>query len=404
MIPLLELGKKLVQHHNVDYLVSSARVPEIRSRGLINTNDASEATLNLVGLEDGLTVEQCNAVVPEWFRKRLEIIHAAYVLFMKSHSPDVVIADYFLHAAAKTTTDYRIPFYLFNSASAVSTRDIIVGKSGSELDHREERRLAMKAATAYATDVIVNSAREIDATVLPQILADPIMAGKSLRFIGPLFSGTEEPSKSVAFRAWMDAQESRSVVYVSFGTLAYPSPAQLFDLGKALLSLGKPFVVSLTAEQHSHFPEELQRSTALNDVKVEQKFLVLNWAPQKMILAHPALAVFLSHWGWNSTIEAMFWGVPVAGWPMFGDQFGNAEWFRGHGVGEVITTTGGSSTEVVPAEEIARVVRTVAQWDDAGGSTYQRKATEWKEVLRKAIGPDGSSTKDLQELMKFDQY
>uniref|UniRef100_A0A182WIL7 Uncharacterized protein n=1 Tax=Anopheles minimus TaxID=112268 RepID=A0A182WIL7_9DIPT len=47
------------------------------------------------------------------------------------------------------------------------------------------------------------------------------------------------------------------------------------------------------------------------------------WLPQDVILAHPNLKLFITHGGLGSITEAMYYGVPIVGIPMFGDQDGN---------------------------------------------------------------------------------
>ncbi|CAN1234987.1 Cyanidin-3-O-glucoside 2-O-glucuronosyltransferase [Linum perenne] len=49
-----------------------------------------------------------------------------------------------------------------------------------------------------------------------------------------------------------------------------------------------------------------------------------DWAPQRRILRHESVGVFLSHCGWNSVMEAIKYGVPIVGAPMRGDQTMNA--------------------------------------------------------------------------------
>ncbi|KAK4404841.1 Zeatin O-glucosyltransferase [Sesamum angolense] len=59
--------------------------------------------------------------------------------------------------------------------------------------------------------------------------------------------------------------------------------------------------------------------------RVEGRGLIVReWAPQLEILGHPSTGGFISHCGWNSCIESISMGVPIAAWPMHSDQPRNA--------------------------------------------------------------------------------
>ncbi|KAL0404888.1 UNVERIFIED_CONTAM: Zeatin O-glucosyltransferase [Sesamum radiatum] len=56
----------------------------------------------------------------------------------------------------------------------------------------------------------------------------------------------------------------------------------------------------------------------------ERGIVVRDWAPQLEILGHFATGGFMSHCGWNSCMESISMGVPIAAWPMHSDQPRNA--------------------------------------------------------------------------------
>ncbi|KAK7390443.1 hypothetical protein VNO78_25748 [Psophocarpus tetragonolobus] len=113
---------------------------------------------------------------------------------------------------------------------------------------------------------------------------------------------------------WLDHQKAKSVLYVSFGTVVKPSHEQLLEFWHGLVNSLKPFLWVIQKDSiPTNLPIELEKGTK------ERGFLV-DWVPQEEVLAHPAVGGFLTHSGWNSTLESIAEGVPMLCWPSIADQ------------------------------------------------------------------------------------
>ncbi|CAL4933522.1 unnamed protein product [Urochloa decumbens] len=137
--------------------------------------------------------------------------------------------------------------------------------------------------------------------------------------IGPLLTGERAPGKALvghfwrpeddACISWLDAQPARSVVYVAFGSFTMFDTRQFRELALGLELCGRQAVPLGGAPGHRP--------------RASGRGMVVAWSPQQRVLAHPAVACFVSHCGWNSTMEGVRNGVPFLAWPYFADQFVN---------------------------------------------------------------------------------
>ncbi|CAL8339790.1 unnamed protein product [Merluccius merluccius] len=64
--------------------------------------------------------------------------------------------------------------------------------------------------------------------------------------------------------------------------------------------------------------------------------LMVDWMPQKDLLGHPQTRVFVAHGGTNGVQEAIYYGVPVLGIPLFFDQYDNLLRLQERGAGKII--------------------------------------------------------------------
>ena len=84
--------------------------------------------------------------------------------------------------------------------------------------------------------------------------------------------------------------------------------------------------------------------------------IVHSWVPQAAILGHSSSGAFLSHCGWNSSLESLSHGVPILAWPLYAEQRMNATLLE-EGVGVAVKPVVQPGKKVVGREEIGRVVR-----------------------------------------------
>ncbi|KAK8529853.1 hypothetical protein V6N12_060620 [Hibiscus sabdariffa] len=118
-------------------------------------------------------------------------------------------------------------------------------------------------------------------------------------------------------REWLDSKPASSVIYISFGTYVYLKQEQVDDIAHALLATGvaflwvmRPWRQGLGRELHS-LPQGFLE-------KVGDNGKIVRWSPQEKVLTHPSVSCFVSHCGWNSTMDALSCGVPIIAFPSMG--------------------------------------------------------------------------------------
>ncbi|KAK2637470.1 hypothetical protein Ddye_032262 [Dipteronia dyeriana] len=125
--------------------------------------------------------------------------------------------------------------------------------------------------------------------------------------------------------SWLDKQAPKSVIYVSFGSIAAINENHFSEIAFGLANSNQPFlwVVRHGLTFGSDWLELLPSGFI---EKLSGRGLIVKWAPQPEVLAHSSVGAFWTHNGWNSTLESICEGVPMICMPCFTDQRVNARY------------------------------------------------------------------------------
>lgn len=190
---------------------------------------------------------------------------------------------------------------------------------------------------------------------------------------------------------WLDTQKVSSVVYISFGSIATMSDLQMQQLALGLEASQQPFLWvirsdSIEGSLTSNLPDGFLGRT-------KNQGLIISWAPQLSVLSHFAVGAFMTHCGWNSTMENLsIGGLPTICWPLVAEQRMNCrifvdEWRTGI---EIIKGEDG----VVDKKEVERVLRALMQGKE--GIEMRARAATLQGAARKALDKEGSSISNFK--------
>ncbi|MCO5560668.1 hypothetical protein L7F22_014285 [Adiantum nelumboides] len=245
-----------------------------------------------------------------------------------------------------------------------------------------------------AHSMVVNSFYDLERSAFTTLSA---RVNIPIHGIGPLVEEDNATSlwkEDAACMLWLDQQPALSVLFISFGSVALLSHAQFEEIFSSLLSNAQRFlwVVRPGLVQNSPSSTDPLHLTS----KTKDKGMFVAWAPQVQVLRHPSIGGFLTHCGWNSTMEAISLGVPLLCWPYLGDQFFIAkyvveEWKIG------LRFKKDDTRGLVVKDEIERVITMLMQGEE--GKVIRETSSHLKIACCKASLPGGESHNNMHNLL-----
>lgn len=248
--------------------------------------------------------------------------------------------------------------------------------------------------TLQASLVLLNTFDDLEGPVLRDL--NNKLSGKMLS-IGPLLLSAGDTTvntniwkEETQCLDWLDKQRVSSVVYVCFGSITVLTNEELIEFAWGLEASNKPFLWAIRPDLVQGHSAVLPRDFI---ERSKNRGFFVSWAPQYKVLCHPSVGGFLTHSGWNSTVESICAGVPMMCWPFFAEQQTNRR-FVDH-----VWKIGFEMNEVVSRENVERLVRKLMNPDDEEVKMMSRNILELRENAIAASQVGGSSYKNMEKFL-----
>ncbi|KAL4639209.1 hypothetical protein ACB092_03G201100 [Castanea dentata] len=188
---------------------------------------------------------------------------------------------------------------------------------------------------------------------------------------------------------WLETKPPKSVVYVSFGSMVSLTLEEMEEIAWGLKESGLHFLWVVKESEQDKLPDGFVDST-------KEKCLIVTWCNQLEMLENQAIGCFVTHCGWNSTLEGLSLGVPMVGVPKWEDQLTDAKFV------EEIWGVGLRAKEddkgVVRKEELVMCLKEVMEGERS--QQIKKNASKWRELAKKAVSEGGSSDKNINEFVQ----
>ncbi|KAK1587513.1 hypothetical protein Q3G72_018640 [Acer saccharum] len=455
LIPVLELGKRLVFQHEfhvtIFVVATDTATVESQLRNLPNPKLLNVVTLPPVDIS-GLVDPDASIVtkIIVMMRETLPALRSAIISTTRQLRPTALVVDLFGSEAMAIADEFEMLKYVFIASNAwflSATAYFPTINKRLEEEHINEKKplmipgckpvrfedtleafldpkdqvyveyLRLGVEIPTADGILINTWEDLEPTTLAA-MRDTTSLGRVTKVpvypIGPLVRPVMQvrpaPVQEDSVLGWLEKQPGESVMYVSFGSGGTLSSNQMIELAWGLELSQQRFVWVVRP------PMDDDASGAFFKVDnggsdgtpnyLPDGFLTRNsdkglvvpmWAPQAEILSHPSIGGFLTHCGWNSSMESVVNGVPMIAWPLYAEQKMNATMLTEE-LGVAVRSKEFLTNSIVEREEIERMVRRIIV--DKEGDGMRSRVKDAQYSAHKALSIVGSSYNSLSKVAK----
>ncbi|XP_060958007.1 UDP-glycosyltransferase 83A1-like isoform X2 [Cannabis sativa] len=397
--PLVLFSHKLAQHgFRITFVYTDFDHNRISSAKKDDDDDDNNNNIEFVSIPDGLRPEDDRGCAMEVATKlgikgavfcpssAALLVHARYIPNMVNQG----IMD-----ESDGTSIHKQIIQLSPNMPSINTEKFPWTIDGST---KQKRLFQVYFKACQASEIaewcLCNTTYDIESSALslnPKFLSiGPLMANQANNSSD--IPGSQFWAEDSSCLNWLDQQKPCSVIYIAFGSLTIHDNTQILELARGLELIGKPFLwVVRPGFMSGDLGHEFDPIRILGNNNFGK---LVSWAPQQKVLSHPSIACFVSHCGWNSTIEGLSNGVPFLCWPYFGDQFLDKAYICD--VWKVGIELEPSESGIILSQEIEIKVNKLL-----GDEEIRKKSIQLKEMILKNIAKDGQSFKNLDKFIKW---
>ncbi|XP_059281721.1 anthocyanidin 3-O-glucosyltransferase 5-like [Lycium ferocissimum] len=452
LIPVLVLGNRLATHHNIKITIlaitTSSSLTETQFLKKSHEKETTEI-IPIPSVDISHLIDSSTKLFTRFrilVRETLPEIRS--VIASMTHRPNALIVDIFCTQILPIAEEFNIPKYAYHPTTLWTLALFIYCQvfdkeiEGEYVDLKEPLKIPgckalrpedvvdpmldrsnqqyeeyVKLGVEYThfDGILINTWEDLEPETIKALRNNDKLRSVlkvpdyPIYPIGPLRRTVEITERDEVIQ-WLDKQNLESVLFVSFGSGGTLSSQQMTELAWGL-ELSQQKFVWVVRPPSDGDADSAYLNSGRNDTRTALEYLpegfitrtkdmglvVPMWAKQVEILSHSSVGGFLSHCGWNSTIESLTNGVPMIAWPLHAEQRMNATMLTEE-LGVAIRPAVLPTKKVVWREEIQGMMRILMQTKE--GKCIREKAKKLKMSAKNALSEGGSSYNSICELVK----